>query len=40
MGLSQLLTQPEGLVGHEVKKIKKIKARRAKQIERKLKKEE
>ena len=33
MGLSQLLTQPEGPGGHEVKKIK---ARRTKQVERKL----
>ena len=35
MGLSQLLTQPEGPGGHEVKKRKAI---RAKQVERKLKK--
>ena len=35
MGLSQLLTQPEGPEGHEVKKRK---ATRAKQVERKLKK--
>ena len=35
MGLSQLLTQPEGIGGHEVKKIKE---RQAKQVNRNLKK--